>query len=69
MEKKDNAAGVIDDRFHDHEDIQTTLITGIGLRDRKASIKDLIVDPANKKETEEAIESGSKLTDEATDLS
>jgi hypothetical protein len=29
----------------------------------------LIADPANRKEVEEAIESGSTLTDEATDLS
>ena len=49
--------------------IQTPLTIGIGLRDRKASKKDLIVDPANRKEVEEAIESGSTLTDEATDLS
>jgi hypothetical protein len=41
---------------------------GIGLRDRKASKKDLFVDPANRKEVEEAIESRSTLTDEATDL-
>ena len=66
---KDDPAGVVDDRFHDAEEIQTTLTTGIGLVDRKASKKDLIVDPANRKEVEEAIESGSTLTDEATDLS
>jgi hypothetical protein len=34
----------------------------------KLSKKDLIVDPANKKEVEEAIESESTLTDEAKDL-
>ena len=66
---KDDAAGIVDDRFNDAEEIQTTLTTGIGLRDRKAFKKDLIVDPANRKEIEEAIESGSTLTDEATDLS
>jgi hypothetical protein len=66
---KDDAAGIVDDIFHDAEEIQTTLPTGIGLRDRKASKKDLIADPANRKEVEEAIESGSTLTDEATDLS
>jgi hypothetical protein len=67
---KDDAAGlVVDDRFHNAEKIQTPLTTGIGLRDRKLSKKDLIVDPANKKEVEEAIESGSTLTDEARDLS
>jgi hypothetical protein len=42
---------------------------GIGLRDKKASKKDLIVDPANRKNTEGAIKSGSTLTDEAADLS
>ena len=66
---KDDAAYIVDDRFRDAEKIQTTLTTGIGLRDRKASKKDLIVDPANRKEIEGAIESGSTLTDEATDLS
>ena len=66
---KDDAVSIVDDRFRDAEEIQTTLTTGIGLRDRKASKKDLIVDPANRKEIEEAIESGSTLTDEATDLS
>ena len=65
---KDDAAGIADDKFHDREEIQTTLTTGIGLRDRKASKKDLIVDPANRKEIGEAIESGSTLTDEATDF-
>jgi hypothetical protein len=66
---KDAAACEVDDRFHDAEKIQTPLNTGIGLRDGKTSKKDLIVDPANRKEIEEAIESGSTLTDEATDLS
>ena len=41
----------------------------MGLRDRKASKKDLIIDPANRKEVEEAIESSSTLTDEDIDLS
>ena len=66
---KDDASGIVDDRFNDAEEIQTTLTTDIGLRDRKAFKKDLIVDPANRKEIEEAIESRSTLTDEATDLS
>ena len=66
---KDDAVGIVDDRFSDAEEIQTKLTTRIGLRDKKASKKDLIVDPANRKEIEEAIESGSTLTDEATDLS
>ena len=66
---KDDIARVIADRFHDTEEIQTPPTIGIGLRDRNASKKELIVDPANRKEVEEAIESGSTLTDEATDLS
>ncbi|MBV9179127.1 MAG: hypothetical protein JO297_19015 [Nitrososphaeraceae archaeon] len=66
---KDDAAGIVDDIFHDAEEIQTKLTTGVGIRDRNASKKDLIADPANRKEVEEAIESGSTLTDEATDLS
>jgi hypothetical protein len=64
---KGDAAG-LDDRFHNTEKTQTSLTTGIGLRDMKLSKKDLIVDPANKKEVEEAIESESTLTDEAKDL-
>src|SRR5919199_635544 len=64
----DMSTGIVDIKFHDREEIQTTLTTGIGLRDRKASKKDLIVDPANRKEIGEAIESGSTLTDEATDF-
>ena len=47
---KDDVACIVDDRFRDAEEIQTTLTTGIGLRDRKASKKDLIVDPVNRKE-------------------
>jgi hypothetical protein len=66
---KDDTARVIADRFHDAEEIQARPTIGIGLRDRKASKKDLFVDPANRKEIEEAIESESTLTDEATDLS
>ena len=34
---KDDAVSIVDDRFRDAEEIQTTLTTGIGLRDRKAS--------------------------------
>src|ERR687886_106746 len=43
---KDDTARVIADRFHDTEETQTPPTIGIGLRDRKASKKDLIVDPA-----------------------
>ena len=41
----------------------------IGLREKKGSKKDLIIDPANKKEVDEAIKSGLTFTDEADDLS
>ena len=61
----DDVARVIADRFNDAEKIQTPLTVGIGLREKKASKKDLIIDPANKKEVDEAIKSGSTLTDEA----
>ena len=37
--------------------------------DKKALKKDLIVDPGNRKEVEEATKSGFTLTDEASDLS
>ena len=66
--KDDNAGIVIDDRLRNAEEIQTSLTTGIGLKDRNPSKKDRIVDPANKKEVEEAIESGSILTDESANL-
>src|ERR687885_1930961 len=56
---KGDVAGIVDDRLPDAEEMQTKLITAIGLRDRNASKKDLIVDPANRNEVEEAIESGS----------
>jgi hypothetical protein len=40
----------------------------VGLKEKKGSKKDLIIDPANKKEVDEAVKSGTTLTDEA-DLS
>jgi hypothetical protein len=66
---KEDAAGVIANKFHDVEKIQTPKTSGIGLRGKKASKKDLIVDPANRKDLEEAIKAGSTLTDEAGELS
>jgi hypothetical protein len=66
---KHDSARIVDDKLHDAEKIQTPPTIDIGLRDRKASKKDLIIDPANRKEVEEAIESRSTLTDEAIDLS
>jgi len=66
---KNDTARVAVDRFHEPEEIQMPPTIGMGLRDRKASKKDLIIDPANRKEVEEAIESRSTLKDEAIDLS
>jgi hypothetical protein len=66
---KGDAAGIIANGFHDGEKIQTPNTTGIGLRGKKASKKDLIVDPANRKDVEEAIKSGFTLTDKASELS
>jgi hypothetical protein len=54
---KDYAAGIL---------APTTI--GIGLREKKGS-KDLIRDPANKKEVDEALKSGLTFTDQADDLS
>lgn len=66
---KKNAASVIVDRSGYIESRTPPTTIGIGLRDKKQPKKDLIIDPANKKEVEEAIKSGSILTDEADDLS
>ena len=65
---KDGAAGITVNPLHEAE-IPPPTTSGIGLRDKKGSKKDLIIDPANKKEVDEAIKSGSTLTDEAIDLS
>jgi len=66
---KKNAASVIVHRSDYLEPRPPPTTIGIGLRDKKQPKKDLIIDPANKKEVEEAIKSGSILTDEADDLS
>jgi hypothetical protein len=66
---KADAAGVIVNRSGFPEPRPPPTTIGIGLRDKKQLKKDLIIDPANKKEVEEAIKSGSILTDEADDLS
>ncbi|MFL6377053.1 MAG: hypothetical protein ACJ72R_06280 [Nitrososphaeraceae archaeon] len=66
---KEDAVDIIASRFHDAEKIEMPTTIGIGLRDKKASKKDLVVDPANRKDIEGAIKSGSTLTDEAADLS
>jgi hypothetical protein len=65
---KDDASGIIVNRLHEAEMRQPTTID-IGLREKKGSKKDLIIDPANKKNVDEAIKSESTLTDEAADLS
>jgi len=65
---KGDAAGITANGLHEAE-IPPPTTSGIGLRDKKGSKKDLIIDPANKKEVDEAIKSGSTLTDEAIDLS
>jgi len=66
---KDDAADLIVNRLHEAEIRPPPTTSGIGLRDKKGSKKDLIIDPASKKEVDEAIKAGSTLTDEATDLS
>jgi hypothetical protein len=66
---KEDAVDIIASRFHDAEKIEMPTTIGIGLRDKKASKKHLVVDPANRKDIEGAIKSGSTLTDEAADLS
>jgi hypothetical protein len=69
-QNKKNAASVIVDRS-DYLEPRTPPPTtiGIGLRDNKQAKKYFIIDPANKKEVENAIKSGSMLSDEAEDLS
>jgi hypothetical protein len=66
---EENASEIIANGLNDAEKIQRPTTIGIGLRDKKALKKDLIVDPANRKEVEEATNSGFELTDEAYDLS
>jgi hypothetical protein len=65
---KGDAAGIIVNRLHEAE-IRPPTTIGIGLREKKGSKKNLIIDPANKKEVDEGIKSGSTFTDEADDLS
>jgi len=65
---EENASGIIANKLN-AEKIQRPTTLGIGLRDKKTLKKDLIVDPANRKEVEEATKSGFTLTDESADLS
>lgn len=66
---EENASAIIANGLNDAEEMQRPTTIGIGLRDKKALKKDLIVDPANRKEVEGATNSGFTLTDEASDLS
>ena len=66
---EENGSGIVANGLNDAEKMQRLTTIGIGLRDKKAPKKDLIVDPANRKEVEEATNSGFTLTDEASDLS
>ena len=66
---EENASGIIANGLNDAEEMQRPTTIGIGLRDKKPLKKDLIVDPANRKEVEGATNSGFTLTDEASDLS
>jgi hypothetical protein len=66
---EENTSGIIADGLNDAEKIQRPTTIGIGLRAKKALKKDLIVDPGNRKEVEEATKSGFTLTDEASDFS
>jgi hypothetical protein len=61
------AAGITANKLQEAEILPPTTIS-IGLKEKKGPKKDLIIDPADKKEVDEAIKSGSTLTDEA-DLS
>jgi len=63
---KGDAAGITANGLHEAEILSPTTIN-IGLKEKKGS-KDLIIDPADKKEVDEVIKSESTLTDEA-DLS
>jgi hypothetical protein len=64
---KGDAAGITANGLHEAEILPPTTIN-IGLKEKKGSKKDLIIDPADKKEVDEAIKSESTLADEA-DLS
>ena len=68
IHNKEDAAGLMVNRLSDAE-VQLPTTIGIGLREKKRSKKDLIIDSANKKEVDEAIKSGSTFTDEVDDLS
>ena len=56
------AAGITANRLQEAEILPPTTIS-IGLKEKKGSKKDLIIDPADRKEVDEAIKSGSTLTD------
>ena len=56
------AAGVTTNILQEAEILPSTTIS-FGLKEKKAFKKDLIIDPADRKEVDEAIKSGSTLTD------
>ena len=56
------AAGVTSNILQEAEILPSTTIS-FGLKEKKAFKKDLIIDPADRKEVDEAIKSGSTLTD------
>jgi hypothetical protein len=59
-----DAPGITDNRLYGAEMLQPTTIS-IGLTEKREPKKDLIIDPADNKEVDQAIKSGSTLTDEA----
>jgi hypothetical protein len=64
---KGDAAGITDNRSYGAEILQPRTLS-IGLTEKRGPRKDLIIDPADNKEVDQAIKSESTLTDEA-DLS
>lgn len=64
---KGDAAGITDNRLYGAEILQPRTIS-IGLTEKRGPKKDLIIDPTDNKEVDQAIKSESTLTDEA-DLS
>jgi hypothetical protein len=59
------AAGITDNKLQETEILLPPTTISIGLKEKKGPKKDLIIDPADGKEVDEAIKSGSTLTDEA----
>jgi hypothetical protein len=64
---KGDVAGMLNNTSDETETPLPTTI-GVGMRQKKSS-KDFIIDPANKKDVDQALKSGLTFTDEAEDLS